>query len=304
MAWPEVPGGRYEVAEVVGQGGMGTVYRAMDVVLGREVALKVLRPEAADDALAERLRREARILAQLEHPGIVPVHDAGVLADGRVYYVMKLVRGVRLDEFVAGISRSEMLRAFLRVLDTIGFAHARGIIHRDLKPANIMVGGFGEILVLDWGIARRIGDTEASLIADPPRDGTRRPGDTAPGVVLGTPGFMAPEQARGEVETLDQRADVHALGAILRGLCGQEPIPRPLASIISKAAAPTPDCRYPTVADLSRDIVRFMDGDPVSAHRETVPERLERLYRRYQTPILLVVAYLTMRLLFLVLRGI
>lgn len=304
MTWPEVPGGRYQVVEPIGQGGMGTVYRATDVVLGREVALKVLRPEATGDALAERLRREARILARLEHPGIVPVHDAGTLADGRVYYVMKLVRGARLDEFVAGVSRSDALRVFLRVLDTIGFAHARGVIHRDLKPANIMVGSFGEVLVLDWGIARVLGDAEAGTTAGPAAVGALLPGDTAPGVVLGTPGFMAPEQARGEVETLDQRADIYALGAILRRLAAPDALPRPLASVSARATAPMAADRYASVADLAQDIVRFMDGGPVSAHRETVSERLDRLYRRYQTPILLIVAYLTMRLLFLVLRGI
>src|SRR5260370_33375545 len=131
---------------------MGAVWAAEDTELGRRVALKVL--PVWDTASSELLLREARILAGLEHPGIVPVHDAGALSDGRVFYAMKLVHGQRLDQVQASMSRAELLRLFQRVCEPVAFAHARGVIHRDLKPENVMVGEFGEVLVMDWGIAK------------------------------------------------------------------------------------------------------------------------------------------------------
>src|SRR5256885_3040189 len=135
---------RYEIRELIGEGGMGRVYAAYDRELEREVAIKVLRPDAASEGERERITREARILASLEHPGIVPVHDVGVLPDGRLFYVMKHVRGERFDEFARGPHpRTELLRAFLQVCDAVAFAHAAGVIHRDLKPQNIMLGAFG-----------------------------------------------------------------------------------------------------------------------------------------------------------------
>ncbi len=270
---PEPPGDRYALQEPVGQGGMGTVYRAFDRALGRDVAIKVLRGDVADAEAAVRLEREARILARLEHPGIVPVHDVGVLADGRVFYVMKLVRGRRLQEFARGASRSDVLRVVLRVCETVGFAHAHGVVHRDLKPSNIMVGAFGEVLVLDWGIARVVGIGRAAA-ADgagngPPPTALEAPpsvasaGDatgpapdpvTAPGTVLGTPGFMAPEQAQGQPGLVDARTDVYGLGAILRAVVAGEPggqsALRPLAAIWARALSPDPAARYPSAADL------------------------------------------------------
>ena len=299
---PEVPGGRYRIGERLGEGGMGMVYRAHDQVLDRAVALKVLRPELGEPTLAQRLVREAMILARLEHPGIVPVHDAGELADGRVFYVMKLVRGDRLDAFAATRPLNEVLRVFLRVCETVGFAHAQGIIHRDLKPANIMVGGFGEVLVLDWGIARVLGSAEAEPVDGAAATGVGGAEITAAGTVLGTPGFMAPEQAQGTMGQVDARSDVWALGAILRGLAGVA-TPPPLASICRQATAPLPGDRYESAAELSADVARFLDGAPVRAHRESLAERAGRLYLKYQTPIILVLSYLAMRLLFLLWRG-
>src|SRR5260370_3458242 len=141
--------------------------------------------------------KEARILARLEHPSIVPVHDCGVLPDGRFYYAMKMVRGNRLDKEVGpAMALTERLQLFQKICDAVAFAHAHGVIHRDLKPQNIMVGPFGEVLVLDWGVARQIG-----------------PG--ADGAVVGTPGYMAPEQATGDAALVDARADVYALGGSL-----------------------------------------------------------------------------------------
>ena len=150
---PDLTGTRYELVEPLGRGGMGAVYRVTDRALGRDVALKVL-SGATDAASLARLETEARILAQLEHPGIVPVHDVGTLPDGRLYYVMKLVRGQRLDAWAdrAG-AVSERVRLLVRVADAVAFAHAHGIVHRDLTPANIMIGAFGEVLVMDWGLA-------------------------------------------------------------------------------------------------------------------------------------------------------
>ncbi|MGH7630748.1 MAG: serine/threonine-protein kinase, partial [Gemmatimonadales bacterium] len=169
LARPDPPGDHYEIHELIGEGGMGAVYRATDRTLGRDVAIKVLRPELADDDSAERLRREAGILARLEHPGVVPVHEVGRLADGRLFYVMRLVRGSRLDEFARDAALATRLRIFLRICETMSFAHAQGVIHRDLKPSNVMVGAFGEVLVLDWGIDRLEQRAEAG------GSGTRRP---------------------------------------------------------------------------------------------------------------------------------
>ena len=306
-------GERYELREPVGQGGMGTVYRAYDRTLSREVAVKVLRPGVADAGTAARLGREARILARLEHPGIVPVHDAGTLSDGRIYYVMKLVRGERLERVARAVPTSELLRLFLRICETVGFAHAQGIVHRDLKPSNVMVGSFGEVLVLDWGIARVTRDGEAGGSADPLPDAVidgpaqPDPADTAPGTVLGTPGFMAPEQAQGWHHLVDARTDVYALGAILRALVQAEPgsgrVPRALVSIWSRAMAAEPDQRYDSAAALAADVARYLDGEPVQAHRESPLERAGRFFRKYQTAIVLVLTYLLIRFLFLAARG-
>lgn len=305
---------RYELGAPVGQGGMGTVYRAFDRTLEREVAVKVLRVGVTEPGTAARLEREARILARLEHPGIVPIHDAGTLPDGRIYYVMKLVRGERLERIAQTVPTAEVLRLFLRICETVGFAHAQGIVHRDLKPSNIMVGSFGEVLVLDWGIARLTRDPETDRRDAPPADsdvGTlgegADPTDTAPGTVLGTPGYMAPEQAQGWHHLVDARTDVYALGAILRALVRPEEdsgrVPPPLVSIWSRAMAAEPDRRYESAAALAADVARYLDGEPVQAHRESAVERVGRLFRKYQTAIILVLTYLLIRFVFLAARG-
>ena|SRR5687768_2248869 len=295
-------GDRYVVGELLGRGGMGAVYRAFDSVLKRDVALKVLASEADSPAVAKRLEHEARILARLEHPGIVAVHDAGLLDDGRPFYVMRLVMGKRLDEYATTAARGELFRVFLRICDAVEYAHAREVIHRDLTPANVMIGGFGEVLVLDWGVARMGQDGSG-----PPRVGKPSEGHTTgDGVVLGTPGFMAPEQAVGAAATADSRADVYGLGAILRFIATTTgtSLPRPLAAIVSRATATNPSARYATVDALADDVRHWLDGEAVSAYRESALEKAGRFYRRNKALILLLLAYIVVRLVILVWRGV
>ncbi len=315
---------RYRIIRRIGQGGMGTVFLAEDVALGRPVALKVIRDGLLDQQTTERLSREARIIARLEHPGIVPVHDIGTLADGRVYYVMKWVRGRRLDEHfdsIAGLP--ERLRVFQRICEAVAFAHAHQVIHRDLKPQNVMVGQFGEVMVLDWGLAKTAPHSATHVPPIPaPQDQLQIPNthETAHGTILGTPGYMSPEQAKGEVNRIDKRSDVYALGGVLYYLLtGEAPqadarsgsggarsftprrrnraIPRRLNAICLKALSFDPEQRYAGAAELAADVVRFLDGQAVLAHHEVPLERLGRWTWRYRTPILLIAAYLIMRAL-------
>jgi serine/threonine protein kinase len=280
--WPDLTDTRYEIRHTIGRGGMGTVYLGIDHALEREVAIKVL--SVQDRELAARLGREARILAGLEHPGLVPVHDYGVLGDGRPYYVMKYVRGMRLDEYLATESdRREKLRIFLRIAETIAFAHAAGVIHRDIKPENVMIGAFGEVLVLDWGTARLLGTPE-----------------TTPATIAGTPGFMAPEQAEGRSDLCDARTDIFALGALLTCLCGGEH--RAVDAIAAMAMATRPEDRYQSVVTMAADVTRHLAGEPVSAHRERVTERVARLARKHAVAVALVGAYMVVRLALIAIR--
>lgn len=292
-------GERYEIHELLGRGGMGAVYRATDRVLRRDVALKVLVTELEQDAVASRLEREARVLAALEHPGIVAIHDAGRLGDGRPFYVMRLVRGRRLDEQARLEGPGEHLRRFLAVCDAVSFAHSRGVIHRDLKPANVMVGEFGEVLVLDWGVAKVVSDVSEAI----GKPGSVPDGDTGDGVAVGTPGFMAPEQLSG-VQSIDGRADVFALGAILRDLLGAGKVPPPLRALVARATAPAVEDRYATVDALAADVRSWLDGAAVSAYAESFRERAVRFYRRNSALVLLLVAYLAVRLFILWWRGV
>jgi serine/threonine protein kinase len=290
--WPDL-GERYEFRGRLGRGGMGVVYSAHDRTLNREVAVKVV-DDLHHSPAASQLLREARILAQLEHPGIVPVHDAGTLPDGRLYYVMKLVRGVRLDTAIESRSLNERLDLFLRIGDAVSFAHAHGIVHRDLKPDNIMLGAFGEVLVMDWGIAHRA-DQEGQ--ETPAISGQNLAPSPDPSAIAGTPGYMAPEQQRGS-RNVDPRVDVYSLGVILEALI-PSPAPRPLAAIARRARAERADDRYASVQDLARDVMRFRDGDPVLAYRETAFERLRRIYTRHKVPIVLVLVYMVVRVILL-----
>ena len=289
LSEPDLRGARYRIIRTAGYGGMGTVFEAEDTVLGRRVALKVIQPAETflNNSSADRLLEEARILAQLEHPGIVPVHDAGVLADGNMFYTMKFVEGRRLDVYErSDASLSDALRVFQKTCDAVAFAHAREIVHRDLKPENIMVGLFGEVLVMDWGIAKLL-------------TANREPA----GTVAGTPEYMSPEQARGDVDLVDKRTDVFALGAILQFILSNRQSPRALRAVAAKARAAHPNQRYADAAQLSREIDRFLGGERVLAYRENVFERAIRIVDNNRMAFALVAAYLAMRILvFLLLR--
>jgi serine/threonine protein kinase len=272
-------GDRYEVRAPIGYGGSSVVYAAYDRTLAREVAVKVADAYAADDSAGQRLTREARILAALQHPGIVPVHDTGVTPDGRAFYVMTLVHGAGVADTAARLSLPGRLELFLKIGDAVAFAHAHGVLHRDLKPQNVRVGPFGEVLVLDWGVAALPGDALP-------------PGGAAP--VVGTPGFMPPEQAAGAA-LVDRRADVFALGALFAVLLGENP-PRPLAAVVQRAQAERPEDRYASVEALQADVRRYLDGLAVSAYPESAGERMTRIVARYRVPIGLVATYMAMRL--------
>ncbi|HEX6898368.1 MAG TPA: serine/threonine-protein kinase [Thermoanaerobaculia bacterium] len=317
---PDLSGTPYEIVEPLGRGGMGAVYLALDRKLDREVALKVVQlPEGSQESV-DRLLREAKVLARLEHPGIVPVHDAGLLPDGRAYYAMKRVRGRRLDDYAREASLTDRLRAFERICEAVAFAHAHGVIHRDLKPENVMVGAFGEVLVMDWGVAKV---RPPALNPHPPtqlfphgpapslrpspgegeKDRVALGGATAHGTILGTPGYMAPEQERGDVARIDERTDVWALGAILQFLLAGADPPRPLEAIRRRAMAAEPEARYPRVEELAADLSRYLAGLPVGAHRESLLERAGRFARRHRVAILLILAYVVMRAILLLVLG-
>ena len=346
--YPDLSGTRYRLVRRLGRGGMATVYLVEDTALGREAALKVLTDPDPGGRMAARLVAEARLLAGLEHPNLAPVHDVGTLPDGRVFYVMKYVRGARLDAWIASVTdRPAALRLFVKVCDAVAFAHAHGVVHRDLKPQNIMVGEFGEALVMDWGVAKRISTPDApTLRLDPaaPEEGNaagtepdagraagaEAAGGTREGTILGTPAWMAPEQARGDLEQVGPRTDVYALGAILYDvLSGRAPfsgpadavlrqvqedepadlrrqdptIPRPLAAIVRRAMAKDPASRYASASDLSADVLRHLDGLAVSAYPESVVERGLRVLNRSRMLVALIATYIATRLLVLWFTG-
>jgi serine/threonine-protein kinase len=272
---PELPPERYVLLGRLGRGGMGSVFLVRDLLLEREVALKVLSLPEADGEMDERLAREARILARLEHPGIVPVHDLGRLGDGRLYYTMKRVEGRTLAEHcrAESIGLRGRVGLLLKLCDALAFAHARGVLHRDLKPENVMVGGFGELLLMDWGLAA--------------------PAASAAPAAVGTPGYMAPEQQRGGA--VDARTDIWGVGALMSELLG-DATPRALAAIRDRARAADPAARYPDVRSLASDLVAWLDDAKVAAHRERAWERLGRTVRRHRFVLLLVAAFVVVRL--------
>ena len=321
----------YDVLAPLGEGGMGTVHVARDSTLRRRVALKTLNPEHDATALS-RFVREAQITAQLDHPYVVPVYALESDEEG-VSYAMKLVRGRTLADLVeeceAQLEAGELdaehsldarLDAFLKTCDAVAFAHERGVIHRDLKPANVMIGPFRELYVLDWGLARVLAgqhadqpevDLERGGVAKLLADCQQAPGETLAGEVVGTPAYMSPEQARGELGRVGPASDQFALGLILHELLylsqpypGQslisvllraqerelEPPPRAvhpeLAAIVERATAIEPDQRYPSVAEFAEDVRRHLRGVETRALPDGPRQRLYRWMRDHQTAVL------------------
>lgn len=329
-AQPDFSETKYRLRGELASGGMGTVYLAEDPELTREVAIKVLNVPEMNDDTRRRMLREAQIIARLEHPGIVPVHDVGTLPDGRVYYVMKFVRGKRLDEYILEVSSSkDKLRRFQSVCDAVAFAHSHGVVHRDLKPQNIMIGSFGEVLVLDWGVAKivqtsRPDFSEANTLPLSPDKNKQlvSDGDTTHGTVIGTPNYMSPEQARGDNRLVDERSDVYSLGAILyfllterppRSGTAEEPIPRPREinpkvskveeAVCLKAMSMERASRYSSAAELASDVDGLLDAEPVSAYRESLLEKTVRWIKKNRFLVLLVLSYLLMRIILLLTTG-
>lgn len=262
---PDMSGTGYEIREELGRGGMGTVYRAWDTNLQREVAVKVT--ESSDAA-------ESRIAASLEHPGIVPVYGAGSLPDGRVFHVMRLVRGRPLHEHVAPATPlSERIAIFQKICEAVAFAHSNGVVHCDLKPSNIMVGPFGDVSILDWGAAARIGEAATAR--------------------TGTPGFTAPERSLGSAPSA--ALDIYSLGALWKSLLPPNP-PKALSAVAGHALQQDPARRYATALAISQDLGRFLDGFRVEAYQESQFERGLRFVQRNRILFLLFAAYFLTRI--------
>ncbi|HEX7837328.1 MAG TPA: serine/threonine-protein kinase, partial [Kofleriaceae bacterium] len=232
----------YEIGEMLGRGGMGEVLLGHDGTIGRDIAIKRMRQPDASFEAETRFLREAKIQARLQHPAIVPVHELGRDADGRPYFTMKRLAGRTLYQLL-GEAPPRLLRAFVDVCLAIEFAHSCGVIHRDIKPTNIMLGDFGEVYVLDWGVARVLGEGDEHPSV---RDIVTAPGETQTGAAMGTPGYMAPEQALGYGIT--PAVDVYALGCVLFEILTGEPLhPRGVSGAANAIAHPTeaPSARRP-----------------------------------------------------------
>lgn len=304
----------YEVRNVFAEGGIGRILEARDVRLNRVVAIKELLP--GEDAVAPRFVREAEITARLEHPSIVPVHEAGYWPSGEPFFAMKLVSGRALSDVMKEAKtlpeRLALLPHLLAVADAIAYAHSQGIMHRDLKPANILVGQFGETVVIDWGLAKDLKEEENAVAPDKPA--LLRPKSahlTMDGAIMGTPAYMPPEQAA--AKPVDERADVYAIGALLyRLLAGVAPyegpdgldvvakviegpplplesrqkgIPEDLCAIVRKAMARKKEDRYPSAQELAEDLRRFQTGQIVGAHHYTRRQLLLRFVKRSKAPL-------------------
>jgi eukaryotic-like serine/threonine-protein kinase len=334
---------RFRVLRPHASGGLGAVYVALDTELPREVALKQILDRHADNPTSRRrFLTEAEITGGLEHPGIVPVYGLGSYTNGRPFYAMRFIRGESLKEAIAAFHADEnlksdsgrrslemrkLLRRFLDVCNAIEYAHSRGVLHRDLKPSNIIVGKHGETLVVDWGLAKALGrpDTDAA-----PEERTLMPSsgsgsaETLPGSALGTPAFMSPEQATGDLNRIGPRSDVYSLGATLYVLLTGRPafkgldvgavleavrrgeFERPstvdpsidpaLEAVCLKAMERSPEDRYASSRALADDVERFMADEPVSARTEPLSERSRRWARRHRSLVIAAAASLLVAL--------
>jgi WD40 repeat protein/tRNA A-37 threonylcarbamoyl transferase component Bud32 len=326
-------GSRFVTIRPHAQGGLGIVSVARDCELNREVALKEIRVEHADNpASRARFLLEAEVTGRLEHPGVVPVYGLGSDANGRPFYAMRFVKGESLKEAIArfhspkktaGAGRRQwsldlrrLLYRFVAVCEVVAYAHSRGVIHRDLKPSNILLGPYGETLVVDWGLAKVIGCDESAPGTVLPDDAARPwvtsgSSETLPGVAIGTPAYMSPEQARGELELVGPLSDVYSLGTTLYTLlCGRVPfedpdvalvlgkvssgrftpprqvnstVPGGLEAICLKSMALSPEARYGSARALAADLERWLADEPVAVYREPLSLRLTRWGRRRRT---------------------
>ena len=334
---------RYDVQEEFARGGMGAILRVFDRNIRRNMAMKVMldrglpgetKDSAVNTRAMGRFLDEAQITGQLEHPGIVPVHELGVDESGQVYFTMKLVQGEELgdkyDKVFAGDEEwntTRVLGVLLRVCEAMSFAHSKGVIHRDLKPANVMVGEFGEVYVMDWGLARILGredfhgeeltpsTTDAQVVSDRLEQRDISPGSTMftmEGDVMGTPSYMPPEQARGEIEEMDERSDVYAIGAMIYHLLsrhrpyqaeGEAPnafttlmrlldgppkplhefglgLPPELEAICEKAMSRERGARYADMRELAADLRNYLEGRVVAAYQTGALAELRMWVRR------------------------
>lgn len=292
---------RYRLGQRIGQGGMAFVYEAYDTNLDRSVAVKALRPEMAEDrSVRERFVYEAMLLGDMDHPGMVPIFEIGELEEAGIFYSMKRIKGRTFRQILDSregnrLDRREVARLltiFGKVCQTVAYAHSRGIVHRDIKPENVMVDEYGIVLVLDWGLSKKIDEHEISQ------------GITATqtGIIKGTPAYMSPEQAEGRTHEIDFRTDVFSLGIILYEILSghlpfpgktrtevllqianhQPPSPRrkhrsaspALSSVCMKALQKNPEKRYGTAQELSEDLERYSRGEDTSAYRPKFWERL------------------------------
>ena len=307
--------GIHRVLRVHQKGGMGRILVAYDQYLKREVAIKELHPDVAEDeSIVRRFIGEAEVTAQLEHPGVVPIHRIGQGGDGLPYYTMKMVKGATLQDAIKTYHRKpskpellNLVRRLVSVSKTMAFAHSKGVIHRDLKPANIMLGEHGETLVMDWGLAKPynqgVEDTYISIINQTKQT---RPELTMVGSIVGTPAFMSPEQANAEDNIIGPLSDVFSLGTVLYYLlagqtafagrstqevlskvraCNPQPpslvkpnVPRSLEAICLKAMAKLPENRYQGAAEFADDLCRWLDEEPVAADKDSLLSKIERWF--------------------------
>lgn len=327
---------RFRIDEVHASGGLGTVSVATDLRLQRKVAFKRIRDDRDSAEARQRFLTEAAVTGRLEHPGIVPIYSLETDEEGRPGYAMRFIQGRSLADAIAAYHAApttlqfrDLLQRFITVCQTLAYAHSQGVIHRDLKPDNVMLGSYGETLVVDWGLAKQLGQHEVTphgtteptaepwqtVDFAPPQTPDLAPVVAAPhtqaGAIMGTPAYMAPEQARGEIEKLGPATDIYALGAMLFALLtGHAPyqgnlldiltklqgnpvpptpeavktgIPRPLTAICVKAMAATPTARYATAADLAKEVERYLADEPVVAYSEPWTLRTRRWMRKNRT---------------------